>query len=114
MSMLDFDTRISDMGMSIPDHTKEAIEHYLIRGYHPGGFLSAVLAGEFYRAIKTADTANRQMLWVIGNWILYNAPRQSWGSYNAIDQWCDDVGNCRSNYVLKLEKQRVVDILKEQ
>jgi hypothetical protein len=73
-----------------------------------------VLAGDFFRAVSTADTANRQMLWVIGRWISHEAPHGSWGSYDAIDNWCANFKNCRTSYVDQLEKTHIVDILKEQ
>jgi hypothetical protein len=114
MGMIKVKSQLGDMGMEIPSHTLEALELYLIHGYHPGGFLSSVLAGDFFRAVSTADTANRQMLWVIGRWISHEAPHGSWGSYDAIDNWCANFKNCRTSYVDQLEKTHIVDILKEQ
>jgi hypothetical protein len=114
MGMIKVSPQLGDMGMEIPGHTLEALEMYLIHGYGPGGFLSSVLAGDFFRAISTADTANRQMLWVIGRWISNEAPHGSWGSYEAIDRWCHNINHCRTNYVDLLEKTHIVDILKEQ
>ena len=55
--MIKVKSQLGDMGMEIPSHTLEALELYLIHGYHPGGFLSSVLAGDFFRAVSTADTA---------------------------------------------------------
>ena len=114
MSMLEFDPQLEHMGMTVPDHTRESLELYLIHGYNPGGFLSSVLAGDFFRAVGIADTANRQMLWVIGQWIVNEAPHGSWGSYDAIDRWCNDFKSCRTNYVYSLEQKQIVDILKER
>ena len=114
MGMIKFDSRPGHMGMSVPDHTRESLELYLIHGYNPGGFLSSVLAGDFFRAVSSADTANRQMLWIIGNWVITEAPHDSWGSYEAIDNWCRDFKNCRTNYVYDIEQKQIVDILKEQ
>jgi len=39
------------------------------------------------RALTTADTGNRQMLWVIGQWIMQNAPEGSWGNYENVKAW---------------------------
>lgn len=94
-----FSTRPSDMGMSIPDHTRETLENYILRGWEPGGFVTAMLAMDMQRAIATADTANRQMMWTIGRWIMDNAPDGSWGSYPDVRAWTNDFQQCRSKWV---------------
>ena len=110
--MLDFDTKmLSYVGMEIPDHTQEALEHYLLRGYEPGGFLTSMLAGDLYRAISVADTVNRQMMWAIGRWIINNAPRGSWGSYDSVSAWCDDADGRRTAYATEVERTHIVRVL---
>lgn len=101
------------MGMEVPAHTQQSLEHYLVRGLHPGGFLESCLAGDMYRAVRVADTGNRQMLWAIVTWIMDNAPEGSWGSYDTVNNWCADQGGCRSSYAQTLEKALVWKILKD-
>jgi len=86
------------MGMEVPRHTQETLEGYLLRGWEPGGFVTSMLALDMERALTTADTGNRQMLWVIGQWIMQNAPEGSWGNYENVKAWCKDIDGCRSKW----------------
>lgn len=95
---MNFDSPIGHMGMSIPRHTQETLEGYLIRGWEPGGFVTSMLAMDMERALATADTANRQMMWAIGKWIVENAPEDSWGNYDLVKAWCKDVDGRRSKW----------------
>ena len=106
--MIDFDTsELGFMGMQIPVHTQEAITGYLIRGWKPGGFLTAMLAGDLFRAVNSADTANRQMMWAIGRFIMTSLPEASWGSYDAVHEWSTDKNSIRTEYVTDLEKSYI-------
>jgi len=42
-------------GGAIPEHMHDALENYLFRGWNPGGFLTAVLAGDLFNAVWKAD-----------------------------------------------------------
>ena len=101
-------------GYDIPDHTRETLERYLLEGLNPGGFVSAMLALDMQRALQSADTANRNCIWIIGRWILEHAPDGSWGSYEQIKFWTNDVGGRRSTYRDKLEKEYVWRALGEK
>ena len=113
--MIDWAKGVEDLkyvGMEIPQAVQESLEHYLVRGWHPGGFLESCLAGDMYRAVRVADTGNRRMLWAIVTWIMDNAPEGSWGSYDTVKHWCDDQGGCRSRYAQAVEKAFVWETLK--
>ena len=104
------DYEISDlgaMGMEVPRHTREAIDGYLLNGWMPGGFLTAVICGDLFRAVDTADTANRQMLWAVARWISHNAPRESWGSAQIMRDWMEDKNGVRSRHRTDREKKAV-------
>jgi len=108
--LIDFDqsqdSAVSYTGQSVPEHTQEALENYLIRGYQPGGFLTACLTGDLFRAVQSADTANRGMIYAIVLWIMHNAPEGSWGSYPAVENWCADKGGRRTQYREQCEKSK--------
>ena len=112
--ILDFNTRIHQgyMGMQVPDHVQEALSNYFLNGWQPGGFLLAMLAMDMQRAIVTADTASRQVMWAIGQWIMHNAPEGSWGYYETIEMWCDDVAGRRSRFSEEMHKKHMWDVLK--
>ena len=101
------------MGMTIPEHTQETLDNYLINGWEPGGFVTAMLAMDMERALCTADTANRQRIWAIGRWIMDNAPYGSWGSYELVKAWCKDVDGCRTRYAKEVEQEFIMTTLKD-
>lgn len=101
------------MGMEIPQHTRDTIENYLIRGWAPGGFVESMIARDYERALYCADTANRQMFWAIAMWINECTPVKSHGSYKAIEQWRDDLGGCRTEFVKEVEQDFIWKKLKE-
>jgi len=111
--MINFnDDELGHMGMEVPVHTQEAITGYLIRGFKPGGFLTAMLAGDMHRAVNSADVANRQMMWAIGKFIVTSIPPGAWGSYEAVHEWSTDKNGIRSEYVTDLEKNYIWQTLK--
>ena len=98
---------LGHMGMTVPDHTRESLEHYFLKGWEPGGFLTAMLTGDLYRAVSSADIANRQVMWIIGRWITVHAPAQSWGYPNAVNDWCLDKDGRRTTWAREVEKREV-------
>ena len=113
--LVDFDTdyNLRYMGMEVPYHTCETLQNYLIHGYKPGGFCESMLAKDYDRAITIADTANRQRFWAIATWIRENAPEGSWGSYDTIENWCNDVDGLRTKYATEAEKKYIWKKLKK-
>lgn len=97
-------------GYDVPPHTMDTLRNYLIRGWEPGGFVTAVLAMDMARTITTADVANRHRLWCVARWIMEYAPAESWGSYEAVDRWCRDVNGVRSKWAVWYELNREVAV----
>ena len=104
---MDFTPELGWMGMEIPEHTQDAIENYLLRGYRPGGFCESVLAGDLERAVTVADTVNRQNFWAITWWVQTRGPAQARGSYEAVQAWCEDLDGRRSQYKKEYEQNQV-------
>ena len=108
--LIDFDqsqdSAVSYTGQAVPEHTQEALENYLILGCPPGGFLTACLTGDLFRAVQSADTANRSMIYAIVRWIMINAPEGSWGSAQAMRDWTADRDGRRTQYREQCEKSR--------
>lgn len=96
----------------VPSHAQDSLENYLVFGYHPGGFMEAMLAGDLFRAANCADSANGPGMQGIARWISQNAPQKSWGSYDAVNDWCSDKDEKRTAYRTRLEKERIMEILK--
>ena len=91
-------------GENIPDHTLEALDHYFIKGWEPGGFVSALIAEEYKKALACADPANRQRFWYVARWLASHAPEGSTGSYKILKDWCDDKNGERSAHKEIAEK----------
>lgn len=85
---------------NLPPHTLESLENYLERGWEPGGFVESMLAQDMERAITVADVVNRHHLYEIGRWIYAYCPEASWGSYEAVKNWCKDKDERRSKWVV--------------
>ena len=91
----------------VPEHTRETIVHYLIFGWHPSGFMEAILTGDLYRAVKVADMANKPAIPFITDWVLQNYPYRAYGDKASIDGWCEDKNNCRTKWVKELDEKMV-------
>lgn len=109
---IDFDTDYEYSRDHVPEHAQESIENYLMFGYHPGGFMSAMLAGDLFRAASSGDQANGPGMQGIANWIQHSAPHGSWGSYEAVENWCRDVEKRRTQFSDKKEKEYIIKTLK--
>jgi len=96
-----------DMGMELSLETQSSIEHYVLHGWAPGGYLESMFAHDYERAFACADTANRQTIWVLWRWITDGAPPLCHGSYEAVEMWRDDVGGRRTDYVRPLEQAEI-------
>jgi hypothetical protein len=88
---LDFDEQLQELkfrGMQFSEDTKASINHYLFKGWMPGGHLEAMFAYDYERALYNADVHNRTVFWAIAMWIRENAPQESQGSYAAVEAYC--------------------------
>jgi hypothetical protein len=90
----------------VPSHTIQALENYWLRGWEPGSFLAAALAGDLYQAAARADKWNKDALGHIAVYIAREAPDGSWGSLKMVRDWCN-----HGEWFQRYEKQRVLDIL---
>jgi hypothetical protein len=96
----------------VPSHAQESIENYLMHGWKPGGFMSAMFAGDLFTAAGSGDQANGPAMQGIARWIMHSAPNGSWGSYEVIENWVKDVGNIRTRFSDKMEKEYIIKALK--
>jgi hypothetical protein len=76
----------------------QTLEHYLMRGFGPGGFTTAVLANDLFGAVAKADHWNKPAIVEIAQEIARTCPAHAYGSYEAVRAWINDKDNCRSKY----------------
>lgn len=97
----------------IPEHTRESLVNYLMRGWEPGGFVTAMLAMDMERAVYAADFVNGPNMQQIARWIIEYCPRESWGSYDQVTNWIENKDLCRSQFVVRVEKEELWNLLKD-
>ena len=76
----------------------QTLEHYLMRGFAPGGFITAVLANDLFGAVARADLWNKPAIVEIVEEVLRTCPAHAIGSYEAVEAWLKDEDSRRSGY----------------
>lgn len=64
-----------------------AMFNYLVHGWEPGGFLTAVLINDLRLAAGRADHVNRSNLGHVTLWMIHVLPGSCHGSQAAVDSW---------------------------
>ena len=72
---------------TIPHFTKDALDRWVNHGIYPGGFLTAVLCNDLFRAMGNADSHNLKELHNIVLFIYNRTPAGSWGSAAIMREW---------------------------
>jgi hypothetical protein len=98
----------------LPDHIQQAMSDYITRGFDPGGFVSAMLAGDIFRVAFNADVANRDLIYQIARWIVIYCPPTAYGSYEKITDWCNDSNGIRTKFMENYEKRMAWEILGQE
>ena len=66
----------------------DPLYNYLVFGFVPGGFWTAVLANDFMSAIQRSHPSNRiEALKSVTGWIEEEFPAVSYGSYQMVRDW---------------------------
>jgi hypothetical protein len=94
------------------NYTDEGLENYLMSGFEPGGFLTAVLANDLYMAVGRADHYNH--LPRIVNEVTFKMPSIAWGSYAAVKDWCADKDGRRSYYAEHVKQEYTMRVLRDE
>jgi hypothetical protein len=86
----------SDRLMNSFEYWKVSLEYsmniynYLVHGYSPGSFYTAVLANDFTTAMVCSHPGNTEpSLKNLAAWMVNAMPKSAWGSYNQVTAWCD-------------------------
>lgn len=65
----------------------EGVAHYIVHGYVPGSFLTAVLSNDLMEAFARADLTSRATLWNLCGFLYNIAPTGCWGSKEKVLEW---------------------------
>jgi hypothetical protein len=100
--------------LAIPVHTTEALDNYFFRGWQPGGFLISILTNDLYGAVRSADYANKHVIYEIVQWLTLEpiVPKNSWGHEKLVSNWLYDVDGRRTKWVDMMEKLLIWETLK--
>jgi len=73
---------------SVPKDYAEPMYNYLVHGYNPGSFFTAVLANDFASAVQHSHPGNTiEALKQLAGWMQYAMPVKAMGSYQAVEDW---------------------------
>ena len=83
----------------VPQEYSQHVYDYLVNGFDPGGFYTAVLANDFMSAVIRSHPGNQiDTLKSLAGWISNTMPTAAWGSYDRVRTWLN----------LSVEYRRVV------
>ena len=75
----------------LPEYMDSQVENYLFSRVRPGGFLMAVVNGDFFDACLRADMQNALSMKGWAHFYLYDLPLVARGSDEAIAAWLSGV-----------------------
>jgi len=72
----------------VPRDFADPMANYLVYGYHPGGFFTALLANDFFAAIQSSHPSNTvEALKCLVGWIDDCMPPEAYSSYDVVADW---------------------------
>ena len=76
----------------LPEHMRMSMFRYLAFGISGGGFMTAMLSGDYYVASCRADGINLKHFvdWI--RWLHECCPHEARGSREAVNDWCRSGG----------------------
>jgi hypothetical protein len=72
----------------VPQEYHQHVSDYLVNGWDPGSFYTAVLANDFMGAVIRSHPGNQiDTLKRLAGWIHTTMPTAAWGSYDRVRTW---------------------------
>lgn len=77
--------------LGLPEYMWQGVEDYLMRGWEPGGFLTAVITNDLKGAFSRADMTNEHLIkeWV--QFMYWHMPAISQGDRESMEFWMNKV-----------------------
>lgn len=73
----------------VPKDFADPMYNYLVYGYKPGSCFTAVLANDFLKAVSCSHPSNTvNSFKALAGWMQDHMPKEAYGSYKAVDDWC--------------------------
>lgn len=99
---------------TVPRDYFDPLYNYLVHGYEPGSFWSAVLANDFMRAVSSSHPGNDigALKNTVG-WIRDSFPEESFGNHHVVSAWLDLTPHTRrrileSNQLIYTEQEEII------
>jgi hypothetical protein len=105
---------------SVPQEYFEPISNYLVYGFEPGSFFTALLANDFFRAMQHSHPANSvPELKHLTGWIESAVPFEAFGSYQKVTDWLRLTDDQRRALLIQrglvyTEQQEIMLVLQDQ
>jgi hypothetical protein len=103
---------------TVPRDYFDPLYNYLVHGFEPGSFWTAVLCNDFMSAIQYSHPGNTidALKHTVG-WIRDAFPRESYGDYHRVQGWCELAPGYRrmvleSSRLIYTEQEEIVKALK--
>lgn len=102
----------------VPKDYADPMYNYLVHGYSPGSFFTAVLANDFGRAVQCSHPSNSiAALKALVGWLNEYMPREAKGSHATVGRWlaktdADRRAVLESAHLVYTEKEEVWMALK--
>jgi hypothetical protein len=75
---------------TVPRDYFDGLCNYLVYGFEPGSFWTAVLANDWHRAISSSHPSNTiEHLKMASGWIHDSFPVESYGGYKNVKRWME-------------------------
>lgn len=76
---------------SIPKNVMHSLENYVLYGYMPGHFLTAILSNNLHEAVSRADAQSAEALYAIARFVYMKLPAGCWGNMDKVNAWRPDI-----------------------
>lgn len=72
---------------NVHEDCRHALFNWLVFGWEPGGFLTAVLTNDLWRAAAVADTENTKRLAYVTKFVMHAVPLTARGTLETMRKW---------------------------
>jgi hypothetical protein len=81
----------------LPFHMIDSLIRYIENGEHLGGFLTAILCNDLFKAVSRADEQNLSLLPLYVRYIYNELPIASYGTLEKVKAWMKENGGENKN-----------------
>jgi len=86
------DKYLTERMVGVPEHLRDGLALYIMHGYQPGGFLTAVLENDLFQAVNRGDDDSQAGLVGLVGYLYNEAPARCHGSPDRVTAWMQQGG----------------------